>query len=97
MDQSDCKEHFLEGEIRRFLDEKTYEGFCKLRMQNEIREVDPFRSTYSNLIRLIWMDWFIVHSASSRVSWRILSIEYSNVKNVMLQSVGTVALKIIIL
>lgn len=43
MDQSDCKEIFLESEIRRFLDEKTYEGFCKLRIQNELSEVDPFQ------------------------------------------------------
>lgn len=96
MDQSDCKEFFLESEIRRFLDEKSYEGFCKLRMQNEVSEVEPFPE-HSNLYRQIWMDWFVVHLAILPAFWKILLIEYSSVKTVILQSVETVVLKIIIL
>jgi hypothetical protein len=39
MDGSDCKSSFAESEIRRFLDEKTFVGYDKLKTAKELREV----------------------------------------------------------
>jgi hypothetical protein len=39
MDSSGCTSPFLERELRRFLDLKTFEGFDSLRTENSIRGV----------------------------------------------------------
>jgi len=38
---SECGAFFAEKEIRRFLDEKIYEGLDKIRTETVIREVTP--------------------------------------------------------
>lgn len=44
MDVSGCKEPFADSQIRRFLDQKAYEGFDQLRTENEIKKVLLFIS-----------------------------------------------------
>ena len=44
----DCQALFLESQICRFLDGKTYQGLCKIRADNELRQVT-----------LIWVKWLI--------------------------------------
>jgi hypothetical protein len=39
MDQSGCAASFPESEIRRFLDEKTYQALAKLRTEKDLLEV----------------------------------------------------------
>ena len=39
MDNSECAASFSEVEIRRFLDEKTYNALDRIRTENEVREV----------------------------------------------------------
>ena len=40
MDSSGCTELFPDSEIRRFLDEKSFEGLSKLRTEQELREAN---------------------------------------------------------
>ena len=95
-DTSGCEGTFTETEIQRFLDEKTYEWFDKVRTRNEIRKVQKKFYSISILIsRLRYRIWCIVHFAITEPSWTILKIESSNVPNV-LQTVVDIAMSRII-
>ncbi|KAJ3129993.1 hypothetical protein HK098_007259 [Nowakowskiella sp. JEL0407] len=57
---SDCKYGFEEKEIRRFLGEKTWEGYQKLRMEEEVRmaEIDGLESCPFCSFAMIMLDTF---------------------------------------
>ena len=48
-DESGCQAVFTETEIRRFLDQKTYEWFDKVRSKNEIRQVISEYRDFNNV------------------------------------------------
>src|SRR5439155_5084712 len=82
-DISGCEGTFTETEIRRFLDQKTYEWFDKVRTRNEIRMVHSSLGFPLFMSRLRCRIWCIVHFAIMERLWMIPKIGYSNVLNVL--------------